>query len=116
MKILKTILKVIMILVIFVILLQLFRAIGFTTLGYLNIDTNLELGANIKASIEIFSFLIATFLSIKNFKSKKYLKYTVIGLFSLFVLSVVTTNIILKNSTDINSSLDTTPIKKENLQ
>jgi len=100
MKILKTILKVIMILVLFAILVQVFRGIGFTTLKQFNIDTSLEFGANIKASIEIFSFLIATFLSVKSFKSKKYLKWTSIGLGSLvvvLVLSIITTNLILSN-------------------
>jgi hypothetical protein len=109
MKTLKIIFKVIMTLVLLAILLQVFRAIGFTTLGYFNIDTSLEFGANIKASIEIFSFLLALFLSIKSFKSKKYLKWTALGLFSLLiilVLSVVTTKIILQNSAEVNSSLE----------
>jgi len=100
MKALKVILKVIMILVLFAILVQVFRAIGFTILKQFNIDTNLEFGANIKASIEIFSFLIATFLSVKSFKSKKYLKWTSIGLGSLVVvlgLSLIITNRILTN-------------------
>ena len=100
MKALKVILKVIMILVLFAILVQVFRAIGFTIFKQFNIDTNLEFGANIKASIEIFSFLIATFLSVKSFKSKKYLKWTSIGLGSLVVvlgLSLIITNRILTN-------------------
>jgi len=100
MKTLKIILKLIMILVLFAILVQVFRGIGFTTLKQFNIDTSLEFGANIKASIEIFSFLIATFLSVKSFKSKKYLKWTSIGLGSLVVvlgLSLIITNRILTN-------------------
>jgi len=100
MKILKTILKVIRTLILLFALTVIFNAIGYALLEYLNIDTSLEFGANIKAFIEIFSFLIATFLSVKSFKSKKYLKWTSIGLGSLvvvLVLSIITTNLILSN-------------------
>jgi hypothetical protein len=64
MKVLK---KIILILILFVLLLWLFRAIGFAMLSYFNIDTSTEFGANIEAAIEIFSFIFAFFLSVKSF-------------------------------------------------
>jgi ABC-type sugar transport system permease subunit len=104
MKRFKVILKVLMIFVLFVILLQIFRAIGFATLRY----TNLEFGENIRAFIEILSFMLSLFLSIKSFKNKKYLKGVVIGIVSIFVIlisSIIITKVTLQNSLDTNSSI-----------
>ena len=109
MKTIKIILKVIVILILFMILVQLFRSIGSIALNHSHIDTSLEFGANIKASIEIFSFLTALFLSVKSFMNRKYLKWVSVGVLSVFLVlavSVVTTKIMLQNSIETNSSLE----------
>ena len=103
-----------MALVLFVILFQIFRAIGITTLGHFNIDTSLEFGANIKASIEIFSFVLAGFLSMQSYKNKKYLKWVGIGLLSIFVVlvvSIITTKIILNNNENTHSYIQDPLVK-----
>ena len=86
---LKTILKVIMILALFIILLQIVRALGFITLAALDIKTNMGFGVNAKTLMEIFAFATTLFLSVKSFKSKKYFNWTVIIMGTLFMVLIV---------------------------
>jgi F0F1-type ATP synthase membrane subunit a len=106
----KIIFKVVLTFVLFVVLLQVFRGIGITALNYSSIDTSVTFGANIEASVSIFSFLLALFLSVKSYQSRKYLKWIVLGglvpLFTILVISVVTTKIILQNDVDSNISVE----------
>ena len=110
MNILKTIFKVILIVVLFAILFQVFIGIGFTALNYSSIDPNLTFGINIETSVTIFSFLLALFLSIKSYQSKKYLKWILIGgllpLFTILAISVVTTQIVLQMDEESNVSVE----------
>ena len=107
MNILKKIFKIIVVMILFLMLVEILTAIGLVTLANLNIDTNLEFGANIKVSIEIFSFIFALFLSIQSYRDKRYFKWTIIFLFSILVvliLSVLVTNIILNSDNNISDT------------
>ena len=108
MNILKKIFKIIVVIILFLMLVEILTAIGLVTLTNLNIDTSSEFGANIKVSIEIFSFIFALFLSIQSYRDKRYFKWTIIlFLFSILVvliLSVLVTNIILNSDNNISDT------------
>ena len=93
MQIVKTILKIIMLMALLVVLFWVFRAIGLTTLNSFNIQIE-------EIIVEFFSFILALYLSIKSFYNNSPLKVTLIVLASFFMLliaSIVITKILLNN-------------------
>ena len=108
-NILEVILKVMGTFVLFALLMVFFKAIGMVILNTLGVDTSLTVGANIEASVIIFSFLLALFLAIQSYRNRVYLKWVLIGLFVSFLVllgSIVTTKILLKSYEESNTSVE----------
>ena len=99
MQTIKTIFKIMMIALLFVVLFWVFRAIGITIINN-HFSQNIFFDFR-EIIIEFLSFVLALYLSIKSFYNEKPLKVTLIVLASflmLLLISVVITKILLQNS------------------